>query len=107
MRGVDCARVGLLNWNMIYQGRIIKLLEQLRVILVRLDDHLTAIFRDAPQFPRQIDAFFPAGNGGGRFRADARNFLQLTWIGAQDGGGVRKLLQQVAHRDPSDAADHV
>ena len=90
-----------------HHRRVVNLLEQFRVIFVRLDDNVAAEFLDALQFALQVHIFFPVGDGRGNFRPDAVDPLQLGPAGAQDVGGLGEMAQQLPDAHRADAFNHI
>ena len=86
--------------------RIVNLLEQRRIIVVRLDDDVAARLLDAFEFAAEVHLLLPIGNGLGNFRPDAVDLLEIGAAGAEDGGGIAEALQQLPDAHRAEALNH-
>ena len=68
---------------------------------------LAAEILDALQLGGQVDGLLPAGDGLGGVLADAAHLQQLLPGGAQDGGRVAEMLEQLPHAHRADVLDQV
>ena len=81
--------------------------ERFGVLLVALDQDVTAEICDAFQFARKVHGFFPAGDGLRRVLADAADAEQFAARGGEDGGRIAEMLQQLPHPHWPDPLNHV
>ncbi len=88
-------------------GRVVDLAEEFGVFGVVGDDDVAAVFADALEFAREVHGGFPAGDAFGGVLANAANLEELRLGGAEDGGGVAEVFEQLAYAHRADALDHV
>ena len=68
---------------------------------------MTAEIRDAFQLAREVNGFFPIGNGFGHFLADVADAEQFGFGGGEDFGRVAEMFEQEPRAHRPDVFDHV